>query len=179
MEKKIKSINEVGDGRKKWTAKVLVCNKFPPRMSSRSKSRFQHMILIDAQETHIQDALFDDVIERYKNTLIMHKSYYISNAHVKKMDPRYNYLKNKYEWILNRSTVVEEVKEQEDKDAIPSPPAFSFIAFTSLQQYMDSSTRVDIIAVAANIQPARTIQTPHEATRIQEIYLINDENVIG
>ncbi|KAF4348314.1 hypothetical protein G4B88_028215 [Cannabis sativa] len=121
-------------------------------------------------ETRIQAALFDDVIELYKNTLIMHKSYYISNAHVKRMDPRYNYLKNKYEWILNRSTLVEEVKEQEDQDVIPSPPAFSFIPFTSFQQYMDSSARVDIILTKPIVAAKNLKVVPHQSMCIDNHY---------
>ncbi|KAM6577289.1 hypothetical protein CsatB_029126 [Cannabis sativa] len=115
MEKKITPIKQIKEGSRKWTAKG----------------------------TCTQLSLFGDSIEKFKDSFIIDKSYYISNAHVKKLELKFKMVESKYEWILNRRTVVEEVK-QEDKDVFSPPVAFSFIPFSGLQQYIESHGQVEM-----------------------------------
>ena len=67
---------------------------------------------------------------------------------VNPIDKRYGLVRNKYQWIINSSTLIEEVPEAETKNMLINLPTISFIPFNSLHQYIDDEARIGNIVIS-------------------------------
>ncbi|PON72909.1 Nucleic acid-binding, OB-fold containing protein [Trema orientale] len=143
MENQVKNIKEIFPRTRKWTAKVLVAEKRLPRTSTRNSSRYQHLLLVDVQGTRIQATIFDDNIERFENTLIMFKTYNISNAIVNRIMPAHRVIDNQYQWIINDKTKINEVSEEEALNNPQDAPNFTFVPFSALNEYKHRAVEID------------------------------------
>ncbi|KAK3183378.1 hypothetical protein Dsin_030664 [Dipteronia sinensis] len=173
-EKKILSIHDRGasvaefekdiyEKKKEETHRVLWEESIKKNSTSSSKSVIKG--------TRIQSSIFGNDIELFKDTLIISRSYRISNAFVKAIRPEHRIVDNDYQWTINGRTLVQEIIEE--KLIIPS--TFSFVSFADLEKYKDCNAQVDIIALAIDMKPAREIRTRQGLSMIQEIIVINQE----
>ncbi|XP_042972733.1 uncharacterized protein LOC122304524 [Carya illinoinensis] len=69
------------------------------------------------------------------------KSYYISNAYVKPLDPKYRIETYEYQWILNAKTIIEEVPKDERQ---LEPPKYQLISFNELDAYKNSIAEIGL-----------------------------------
>ncbi|XP_042941344.1 uncharacterized protein LOC122276004 [Carya illinoinensis] len=118
----------------------------------------------------LQATIFDKDIDSRQDSLHIFQSYYISNAYVKPLDPKYRIETYEYQWILNAKTIIEEVPKDEGQ---LEPPKYQLILFNELDAYKNSIAEIDILAVAIQIKPCREITLAHGPTTIQEIYVID------
>ena len=83
--------------------------------------------------------MFDKDIDSRDNTLHLFQSYYISNAYVKPLDPKYRIEKYEYQWILNSRTIIEEVPKDEEQ---LEPPKYQLVPFNELDAYKNSIAEI-------------------------------------
>ncbi|KAF5466120.1 hypothetical protein F2P56_016075 [Juglans regia] len=118
----------------------------------------------------LQATIFDKDIDLRNDMLHIFRSYYISNAYVKPLDPRHRIEAHEYQWILNSRTIIENIQ---DNEVELQPPEYDIISFTNLHEYKDTGTEIAILAIAIYMKPPREITSKHGPTKIQEIYVID------
>ena len=69
----------------------------------------------------------------------MFRSYYIINAYVKLLDPKYKTESHQYQWIINAKTIIEEIPENEQQVEIPK---YNLIPINELDAYKDSIAEI-------------------------------------
>jgi hypothetical protein len=83
----------------------------------------------------VQAAMFGTDIDPRDDTLKILHSYYIINAYVKPVDPKYKIGEYKYQWTLNSKTIIEDVPQNENQiDA----PTYDIVPFNDLETYRGS-----------------------------------------
>ncbi|XP_042969224.1 replication protein A 70 kDa DNA-binding subunit B-like [Carya illinoinensis] len=164
------SIKDITPSTRDWKIKMIVAEKSPKRTGQRSPVKYQSLTLIDPEENQLQATIFDKDIDSRQDTLHIFQSYYISNAYVKPLDPKYRIETYEYQWILNAKTIIEEVPKDEGQ---LEPPKYQLIPFNELDAYKNSIAEIDILALAIQIKPCREITLAHGPTTIQEIYVID------
>ncbi|KAG6719332.1 hypothetical protein I3842_03G000100 [Carya illinoinensis] len=164
------SIKDITPSTRDWKIKMIVAEKSPKRTGQRSPVKYQSLTLIDPEGNQLQATIFDKDIDSRQDTLHIFQSYYISNAYVKPLDPKYRIETYEYQWILNAKTIIEEVPKDEGQ---LEPPKYQLIPFNELDAYKNSIAEIDILALAIQIKPCREITLAHGPTTIQEIYVID------
>ncbi|KAH7519857.1 hypothetical protein FEM48_Zijuj08G0081700 [Ziziphus jujuba var. spinosa] len=89
----------------------------------------------------IQATIYGGDIHIFRDTLIIGKNYYISNAWVKEIGAQYQIVQNNLQWTINGRTIVEEVTGDSE---IIVPAVYSFVSFSRLHTYIDSLSHVEI-----------------------------------
>ncbi|XP_035539697.1 uncharacterized protein LOC118344048 [Juglans regia] len=164
------SMKDITPSTRNWKIKMIVADKSPKRTGQRSPVKYQSLTLIDPEGNRVQATMFDKDIDSRDDTLHIFRSYYISNAYVRPLDPKYRIETHEYQWILNSKTIIEEVPKDEEQLEVPK---YQLIPFNELDAYKDSIAEIDVLAVAINIKPCREITSVHGPTTIQEIYVID------
>ncbi|KAG2674687.1 hypothetical protein I3760_13G149600 [Carya illinoinensis] len=90
-------------------------------------------------ENQLQATIFDKDIDSRQDTLHIFQSYYINNAYVKPLDPKYRIETYEYQWILNAKTIIEEVPKDEGQ---LEPPKYQLIPFNELDAYKNSIAEI-------------------------------------
>ena len=91
------------------------------------------------QGNRLQATIFDKDIDLRNDMLHIFRSYYISNAYVKPLDPRHRIEAHEYQWILNSRTIIENIQ---DNEVELQPPEYDIIPFTNLHEYKDTGTEI-------------------------------------
>ncbi|PON70499.1 Nucleic acid-binding, OB-fold containing protein [Trema orientale] len=120
MSKEYRLLKEITPATRSWTAKVLVDDKTMPRSSPSNAKKYQRLILIDPAGTRIQASIYEPDIEKFENKLTVNRSYYVSNAWVRPIPPRYRLVDNEYQWYINKSTLIQPVIEEAENISIPT-----------------------------------------------------------
>ncbi|XP_035547439.1 uncharacterized protein LOC118348947 [Juglans regia] len=89
----------------------------------------------------LQATIFDKDIDLRNDMLHIFRSYYISNAYVKPLDPRHRIEAHEYQWILNSRTIIENIQ---DNEVELQPPEYDIISFTNLHEYKDTGTEIGL-----------------------------------
>ncbi|XP_041011406.1 replication protein A 70 kDa DNA-binding subunit B-like [Juglans microcarpa x Juglans regia] len=118
----------------------------------------------------LQATIFGKDIDLRNDMLHIFRSYYISNAYVKPLDPKHRIEAYEYQWILNSRTIIENIPDDEVE---LQPPEYDIIPFTNLHDYKNTGTEIAILAIAIYMKPPREITSIHGPTKIQEIYVID------
>ncbi|XP_060667915.1 replication protein A 70 kDa DNA-binding subunit B-like [Ziziphus jujuba] len=119
----------------------------------------------------IQATIYGGDIHIFRDTLIIGKNYYISNAWVKEIGAQYQIVQNNLQWTINGRTIVEEVTGDSE---IIVPAVYSFVPFSRLHTYIDSLSHIDVIGIAIEIKPKKEIITNNGLEIVQEMTLMND-----
>ncbi|KAG6719648.1 hypothetical protein I3842_03G016500 [Carya illinoinensis] len=114
--------------------------------------------------------MFGNDIDSREDSLQMFRSYYIINAYVKLLDPKYKTESHEYQWIINAKTIIEEIPENEQQVEMPK---YNLIPINELDAYKDSIAEIDLLAVALHIKPPKEITLTNGPTTLQEIYVID------
>ncbi|KAF8403060.1 hypothetical protein HHK36_011154 [Tetracentron sinense] len=141
MPRDYKLISEITNHTRNWTVKIKVNEKSARRQSQNSSKTYQRLTLSDCKGNRVQATIFDDDINILKNTLSPLKDYYISNAHVRTIEPRFRYVENNYQWIINNHSRIEEITGEEENIKEES---YSFISFNNLNDYINSTAQIGI-----------------------------------
>ncbi|XP_042950309.1 replication protein A 70 kDa DNA-binding subunit D-like [Carya illinoinensis] len=114
--------------------------------------------------------MFGNDIDSREDSLQMFRSYYIINAYVKLLDPKYKTESHEYQWIINAKTIIEEIPENEQQVEMPK---YNLIPINELDAYKDSIAEIDLLAVALHIKPPKEITLTNGPATLQEIYVID------
>ncbi|XP_042958174.1 ATP-dependent DNA helicase PIF1-like [Carya illinoinensis] len=113
----------------------------------------------------LQATIFDKDIDSRQDTLHIFQSYYISNAYVKPLDPKYRIETYEYQWILNAKTIIEEVPMDEGQ---LEPPKYQLIPFNELDAYKNSIAEIGLSLSSRPKSKFMTNPVIPEATSLQE-----------
>ncbi|KAH7547623.1 hypothetical protein FEM48_Zijuj01G0329500 [Ziziphus jujuba var. spinosa] len=171
MVREVKLIKDIQAQQRGWTVKVVVIEKAMPQVSKSSPNKYQRLILADEEGNKIQATIYGGDIHIFRDTLIIGKNYYISNAWVKEIGAQYQIVQNNLQWTINGRTIVEEVTGDSE---IIVPAVYSFVLFSRLHTYIDSLSHVDVIGIAIEIKPKKEIITNDGLEIVQEMTLMND-----
>ncbi|KAL2518971.1 Nucleic acid-binding [Abeliophyllum distichum] len=128
-----KLIPDVSPGQTSWTAKVVVAEKNVSRTAQRSPVKYQNMVLVDPQGNKVHATIYNNDITAFQDTLLLSKTYLISNATVRHTDPKYKATAGPVQWTINGRTRIEELDENHD-DLVFS--TYDLVSFDNLQEYI-------------------------------------------
>ncbi|KAL2533885.1 Replication protein A 70 kDa DNA-binding subunit D [Abeliophyllum distichum] len=135
MGDKFQLIHDVSPGTAEWTVKVVVAEKFSPRVAQRSPTKYQNLILMDSEDE-----------------LILGKTYLISNALVKETNAEYKAKSGEMQWTISRRTRIRRVEENNSNLLIST---YSFTDFEDSPKYMDSNVDISVIGIIIDIKPSK------------------------
>ncbi|KAH0684181.1 hypothetical protein KY290_022855 [Solanum tuberosum] len=146
-----------------------------PRESLDKKCTFQNLILEDEEECQIKAVMYADEIEQYAATLKLFHTYLISTARVKASQASYGKPIHKFYWILDKETVIEQIKpSHEVEKALPPPTKLNITTFDHIPHLMvDSAAEIDILAIVLRCGPQKNAGRSHH--RCREITLCDNQ----
>ncbi|XP_060169070.1 uncharacterized protein LOC132599928 isoform X2 [Lycium barbarum] len=107
------------------------------------------MIAQDETEEQVVVVLYEDDIGKYEKKFTPFSTYLISTAKVRAPLP-YGIPVNRFEWVLDRFTVVEQVKGDNVEDPpLPAPTRLNTVSLTNLDQ-KPQHVEFDILAVVVS-----------------------------
>ncbi|MCD7470183.1 hypothetical protein HAX54_009859 [Datura stramonium] len=147
--------------------KVQVVDKFRPRESKDQAVHFQTIIVQDESKEQVCIILYGDDIARYHNLFELFNTYLISTAKVRK-SRNYSIRANKFEWVVDKFTIVEPVSRKEGKeDALHAPTRLNALSFTYIEHQ-----HPDFLALVANYNAMQ--YTANQTKRFQEAIVMDN-----
>ncbi|XP_071918923.1 replication protein A 70 kDa DNA-binding subunit D-like [Coffea arabica] len=97
------------------------------------------------------------------------RRYYISSAKLETVQPRYSTYSNEYCWVIDNSTVVQQVHESEPPML---PDIFNFKPYGRIYEHIDTDEEIDLLGVAIHVNP-RAMRGP---TPTREIIIVDERS---
>ncbi|KAH0751120.1 hypothetical protein KY290_030352, partial [Solanum tuberosum] len=169
------NINQIEPATRDWICKVQIVEIGRPRESLDKKCTFQNLILEDEEECQIKAVMYTDEIEQYAATLKLLNTYLISTAKVKVSPTSYGKPIHKFHWILDKETVIEQIKaSHEVEKPLPPPTKLNITSFDRIPHLMvDSAAEIDILAIVLRCGPQKNAGRSHH--RCREITLCDNQ----
>ncbi|KAL2538379.1 replication protein A 70 kDa DNA-binding subunit B-like [Forsythia ovata] len=101
MSKEFQLIRDVSPGSSGWTVKVVIAEKFSPRIAQKSPTKYQNLILMDTEGSMVQETLYGQNITAFQDELILGNTYLISNAMVKVTNAEYKAKYGEVQWTIS------------------------------------------------------------------------------
>ncbi|KAL2521694.1 replication protein A 70 kDa DNA-binding subunit B-like [Forsythia ovata] len=136
MSNEFQLIREISSGTTGWTFKVVVAEKFSPRIAQKNPTKYQNLILIDSEGSTVQATLYGQNITAFQDELILGKTYLISNALVKATSAEYKAKSGEVQWTISGRIRIRRVEENNSNLLIFT---YTFTDFEDLPKYMDSN----------------------------------------
>ncbi|KAG5621310.1 hypothetical protein H5410_006528 [Solanum commersonii] len=170
------NIDQIEPATRDWICKVQIVDIARPRESLDKKCTFQNLILEDEEECQIKAVMYADEIQQYANTLKLLNTYLISTARVKVSPTSYGKPIHKFHWILDKETVIEQIKpSNEVEKPLPPPTKLPITSFDHIPHLMvDSAAEIDILAIVLRCGPQKNAGRSHH--RCREITLCDNQN---
>ncbi|KAL2498410.1 replication protein A 70 kDa DNA-binding subunit B-like [Abeliophyllum distichum] len=141
MSNEFRLIREVSPGSAGWTVKVVIAEKFSPRVAKKSPTKYQNLILMDSEGSTVQATLYGQNITAFQDELILGKTYLITIALVKETSVEYKAKSGEMQWTISGRTRIRQVEEN-NSDLLIS--TYSFTDFEDLPKYMDSNVNISL-----------------------------------
>ncbi|KAL3376320.1 hypothetical protein AABB24_002986 [Solanum stoloniferum] len=169
------NIDQIEPATRDWICKVQIVEIGRPRESLDKKCTFQNLILEDEEECQIKAVMYADEIEQYADKLKLLNTYLISTARVKVSPTSYGKPIHKFYWILDKETVIEQIKpSNEVEKPLPPPTKLNITSFDRIPHLMvDSAAEIDILAIVLRCGPQKNAGRSHH--RCQEITLCDNQ----
>ncbi|KAG5567917.1 hypothetical protein H5410_065067 [Solanum commersonii] len=134
------NIDQIEPATRDWICKVQIVEIGRPRESLDKKCTFQNLILEDEERKYARLKLFH--------------TYLIFTARVKVSPASYGKPIHKFYWILDKETVIEEIKpSHEVEKPLPPPTKLNITSFDRIPHLMvDSAAEIGIVIVLAIIR---------------------------
>ncbi|MCE5165774.1 hypothetical protein HAX54_012205 [Datura stramonium] len=114
------------------------------------------IIVQDENEEHICIVIYGFEISHYDDLLKVFHTYLISMAKVREPSS-YAIPPNRFEWIIDKFTIVEEVTENnEDEEPLPLPTKLNTVSFVDIEKQVSGSKFANLLAVVATIGLSNT-----------------------
>ncbi|KAL2493577.1 Nucleic acid-binding [Forsythia ovata] len=156
MSKEFQLIRDVSLGSSGWTVKVVVAEKFSPRIAQKSPTKYQNLILMDTEGSTVQATLYGQNITAFQDQLILGNTYLISNAMVKITNAEYKAKSGEVQWTISERTRIRRVEENNSNLIIST---YNFTDFEDFPNYMDSNIDISVAGMIIDIKPRKIIQT--------------------
>ncbi|KAG5602250.1 hypothetical protein H5410_033620 [Solanum commersonii] len=155
--------------------KVQIVEIARPRESLDKKCTFQNLILEDEQECQIKVVMYANEIEQYADMFKLLHTYLISTARVKVSPTSYSKPIHKFYWILDKETVIEQIKPSDEVEKpLPPPTKLNITSFDRIPLLMvDSAIEIDILAIVLHYGPQKNAGRSHH--RCREITLCDNQ----
>ncbi|KAH0705359.1 hypothetical protein KY290_012104 [Solanum tuberosum] len=170
------NIHQIEPATRDWICKVQIVEIGRPRESLDKKCTFQNLILEDEQESQIRAVMYTDEIEQYAATLKLFNMYVISTARVKVSPPSYGKPIHQFYWILDKETIIEQIKpSNEVEKPLPPPTKLNITSFDHIPHLVvDSAAEIDVLAVVLRCGPQKNVGRSHHKCR--EITLCDNQH---
>ncbi|KAG5576918.1 hypothetical protein H5410_057052 [Solanum commersonii] len=147
------NIDQIEPATRDWICKVQIVEIGRPRESLDKKCTFQNLILEDEKECQIKAVMYADEIQQYADKLKLINTYLISTARVKVSPTSYDKPIHQFYWILDKETVIEQIKpSNEVENPLPPPTKLNITSFNHIPHLMvDSTTEIGISILLAII----------------------------
>ncbi|KAG5596942.1 hypothetical protein H5410_038174 [Solanum commersonii] len=152
------NIDQIEPATRDWICKVQIVEIGRPRESLDKKCTFQNLILEDEEECQIKAVMYSDEIEQCADKLKLLNTYLISTARVKVSPTSYGKPIHKFYWILDKETVIEQIKpSNEVEKPLPPPNKLNITSFDRIPHLMvDFAAEIDILAIVLRCGPKKT-----------------------
>ncbi|XP_049347024.1 replication protein A 70 kDa DNA-binding subunit B-like [Solanum verrucosum] len=169
------NIDQIEPATRDWICKVQIVEIGRPRESLDKKCTFQNLILEDEQECQIRVVMYTDEIEQYVATLKLFNTYLISTARVNVSPTSYSKPIHQFYWILDKETVIEQIKpSNEVEKPLPPPTKLNITSFDRISHLVvDSAAEIDVLAVVLRCGPQKNAGRSHH--RCREITLCDNQ----
>ncbi|KAG8363921.1 hypothetical protein BUALT_Bualt19G0072700 [Buddleja alternifolia] len=174
MHRSLVPISYITPSTRSWTARVLVVQRLNPRESQTSIKKYQKFVPVDKDETKVQAIVYSPDMGMVENMLLLQQTYFISNAKVAFVDPKFRIVPHLYQWIISKTTVVKHAKEESLPRELGAP---QFTKFTDIPQLKNSNKFIGILAIVIDKTEQRQIETSFGTSDVQEFFVINDERM--
>ncbi|XP_015170156.1 uncharacterized protein [Solanum tuberosum] len=131
--------------------------------------------LEDEEECQIKAVMYTGEIEQYADKLKLLHTYLISTAKVKVSPTSYGKPIHKLYWILDKETVIEQIKPSHAVEKpLPLPTKLNITTFDRIPHLMvDSTAEIDILAIVLRCGPQKIAGRSHH--RCREITLCDNQ----
>ncbi|XP_015169335.1 replication protein A 70 kDa DNA-binding subunit B-like isoform X2 [Solanum tuberosum] len=169
------NIDQIEPATRDWICKIQIIEIGRPRESLDKKCTFQNLILEDEEQCQIKAVMYSDEIKQYAATLKLLNTYLISTAKVKLSTASYGKPIHKFYWILDKETVIEQIKASHAVEkALPLPTKLNITSFDRIPHLMvDSTAEIDILAIVLRCGPQKNAGRSHH--RCREITLCDNQ----
>ncbi|KAH0653291.1 hypothetical protein KY289_030969 [Solanum tuberosum] len=119
--------------------------------------------------------MYADEIEQYADKLKLMNTYLISTTRVKVSPTSYDKPIHKFYWILDKETIIEEIKpSNEVENPLPPPTKLNITSFDRIPHLMvDSAAEIDILAIVLRCGSQKNAGRSHH--RCREITLCDNQ----
>ncbi|KAG5594042.1 hypothetical protein H5410_035274 [Solanum commersonii] len=169
------NIDQIEPATRDWICKVQIVEIGRPRESLDKKCTFQNLILEDERECQIKAVMYADEIQQYADKLKLLNTYLISTARVKVSPTSYGKPIHQFYWILDKETVIEQIKvSNEVENPLPPPTKLNITGFNHIPHLIvDSTAEIDILAIVLRCGPQKNAGRSHH--RCREITLCDNQ----
>ncbi|CAA0830555.1 HXXXD-type acyl-transferase family protein [Striga hermonthica] len=169
MSRKFVQIKEVDDKTSAWTAIVQVVEKSHIQRGKPPKNvPYRRYLLTDSDGTKVSAVVYSVDLGVVSKKLVPYRRYYVSNAIVSAVDPKYQVSDYAYKWNLKKSTLIEPYEE-------PIPPQFpchiEIQQFQNLYQFADTENLQNIMGVVVHALPVKGTA----GSKTRDIVIVNEE----
>ncbi|KAH0681467.1 hypothetical protein KY284_022552 [Solanum tuberosum] len=119
------------------------------------------------QECQIRAVMYTDEIEQYAAMLKLLNIYLISTVKVKASPTSYGKPIHKFQWTLDKETVIEHIKPSHEVETpLPPPTKLNITTFDRIPLLMvDSTAEIDILAIVLRCGPKKNAGRSHHRCR--------------
>ncbi|KAG5568767.1 hypothetical protein H5410_064221 [Solanum commersonii] len=177
------NIDQIEPATRDWICKVQIVEIGRPRESLDKKCTFQNLILEDEEvrslfyfmNAKLKVICTMKLIGMHWRLKLFH-TYLIFTARVKVSPASYGKPIHKFYWILDKETVIEEIKpSHEVEKPLPPPTKLNITNFDRIPHLMvDSAAEIDILAIVLRCGPQKNAGWSHH--RCREITLCDNHS---
>ncbi|KAK9109564.1 hypothetical protein Sjap_017624 [Stephania japonica] len=169
MPREKKLLKDIDPNSVNWYADVYVLEKLPVKQGDTSSVQQQRLILVDEE---IQATIFGNDINLFESRLQTKVAYRISNAFVKKIEPRYRIVPSLHQWLISRSTLIRQLP---DSETFPLLEEAKFVTLEEIDDYLDTDESIDVAVLALIAKPRRHVAKRNEQPACLQELIVVDE----
>ncbi|KAK9146543.1 hypothetical protein Sjap_006446 [Stephania japonica] len=172
MPREKKLLKDIDPNSVNWYADVYVLEKLPVKQGSTSSVQQQRLILVDEEGYQIQATIFGNDINLFESRLQTKVAYRISNAFVKKIEPRYRIVPSPHQWSISRSTLIRQLP---DSETFPLLEEAKFVTLEEIDDYLDTDESIDVAVLALIAKPRRHVAKRNgQPACLQELIVVDE-----
>ncbi|KAK9103265.1 hypothetical protein Sjap_020519 [Stephania japonica] len=172
MPREKKLLKDIDPNSVNWYADVYVLEKLPVKQGSTSSVQQQRLILVDEEGYQIQATIFGNDINLFESRLQTKVAYRISNAFVKKIEPRYRIVLSPHQWSISRSTLIRQLL---DSETFPLLEEAKFVTLEEIDDYLDTNESIDVAVLALIAKPRRHVAKRNgQPACLQELIVVDE-----
>ncbi|GAA0157948.1 hypothetical protein LIER_38551 [Lithospermum erythrorhizon] len=166
-------IPEITTETRSWTTRITVTEDIPA-ITCGKNSKMKRYIFTDEKDNQVIATAWDFHIPYLVQKLYLFKVYDITYAHVKSVEAQYRILRNPYQWVLQRDTLIRPKAEVEPNLSCLLSNLTSFREIATNAGNLNNMDIMGVILVYAN---PTTVITDHGLKNIQRFTFVDMERI--